>query len=99
MSAVDGGFVCDRCGSDVGGGGVTEALIIGDLDPDDPGKVRNLHFCRKRTDAAGREIAPCASYVITPTNLADLNSRKNKAKKAAATTKSTRKTTKARSTK
>lgn len=38
---------CDRCGTGVENGAVTECVVVSDLDPDNPGMVRNLHFCRE----------------------------------------------------
>lgn len=44
-TSADGVTTCDRCGADCGNGGVTEAVVISDLDATD-GMVRNLHLCR-----------------------------------------------------
>lgn len=64
----DGAYRCDRCGVDVGNGGVVEAAIISDLHPDEPGTVRVLHLCR-----AEREGAPtgCVGNVLGEATLAD----------------------------
>lgn len=43
----NGSGECDRCGADIGNAGVNVAVVVGDLDPDRPGHVRNLHFCRE----------------------------------------------------
>lgn len=69
MSLRTGGaYRCDRCGADVGNGGVTEAAIVSDLDPDRPGEIRVLHLCR-----AARDGAPhgCVGNVLGPQTLAD----------------------------
>ena len=51
---------CDRCGGDIGNGGVDLAIVVGDLDPANPGLVRNLHFCRK---------AGCDKKVLSARNM------------------------------
>lgn len=43
----DSSHVCDRCGADVGNAAIDKCVIVSDLDPELPGRVRNLHFCRK----------------------------------------------------
>ena len=68
MSLQDGKYVCDRDGVDVGNGGVQSALVVSDLDPDRPGMVRNLHFCRDREED-GEKIKGCAGKVLTSRNL------------------------------
>lgn len=64
----DGFYRCDRCGADVGNGGVRAAGIVSDLDPDAPGEVRVLHLCRKS----------CMGSVFGPTALADYNAKKKR---------------------
>lgn len=70
----DGSHVCDRCPADVGNGGVTDALIVSDLDPDNPGHVRNLHFCRDR-EVDGKKVKGCANKVLSAANLKSYNER------------------------
>lgn len=61
MSMTDSGKgECDRCGTGIGNAGVTEAIVVGDLDPANPGMVRNLHFCRENG---------CASKVLSARNM------------------------------
>ncbi len=60
----DGSIACDRCGTDVGNGGVFAALVVSDLDAE-AGLVRNLHFCRDRDGAKG-----CDKKILSPANLA-----------------------------
>lgn len=68
----DGSYRCDRCGSDVGNGAVTEAAVVADLelvdDEDVAARPRTLHFCR-----APRKKAPhgCAGHILGPRALAD----------------------------
>jgi hypothetical protein len=65
----DGSYVCDRDGVDVGNGSVLMALVVSDLDPDNPGHVRNLHFCRDREDEDGKIVKGCARKVLSSTNM------------------------------
>lgn len=60
---LNGKHVCDRCGADIGNGAITECVIVSDLDPDIPGGVRILHFCRENS---------CAKKVLSARNLAHL---------------------------
>lgn len=64
----DGTYRCDRCGVDVGNGGIEHAAKVVDLDPDDPTRLRDLHLCR-----APRKGAPrgCVGAVLGPGTLAD----------------------------
>lgn len=64
----NGKHVCDRCGTDVGNGGVSEAVVVGDLDPDQRGHVCNLHFCRDRT-VDGKAVRGCEHKILSPANL------------------------------
>lgn len=66
---ADGGFECDKCGEDVGNGGVLAALVVSDLDPDNPGMVRSLHFCRDREDKTGTVIKGCDGKVLNANHL------------------------------
>lgn len=63
----DGTYRCDRCGVDVGNGGVHLAAIVADLDPNDPTAVRNLHFCRQSNAGAPDG---CAAHLLTRANVA-----------------------------
>ena len=65
----DGSAVCDRCGADCKGGGVIDAVVVGDLDPDQPGHVINYHFCRDREDGS-TVVKGCARKVLSARNLA-----------------------------
>lgn len=69
---IDGSHTCDRCGIDVGGGGVPNCAIVSDLDPDNPGMIRNLEFCRDHPDPANPdlEIKGCARKLVTPSMIA-----------------------------
>lgn len=64
---TDGSFACDRCGADIGNGDITHAIVVGDLDPDREGHVRNLHFCRENG---------CAGKVLSARNMAAYKERK-----------------------
>jgi hypothetical protein len=66
---ADGTYRCDRCGTDVGNGGVQQAALIADLEPDDPTRLRHLHLCRQPRDGAPRG---CAGNVLGPGTLANL---------------------------
>lgn len=70
----DGAFSCDRCGADVGNGGVTTAVVISDIDPDTPGVMRALHLCRDRVEDGG-QVEGCAGVLLSPANLPHLASR------------------------
>ena len=61
----DGSYCCDRCGGDVGNGGVHLAAVVSDMD--DAGQARVLHFCRQP-----RKGAPhgCAAHILSPANTA-----------------------------
>lgn len=61
-------YKCAKCGADVGNGGVASCAIVSDIDPDQPGMVRNLRFCRDREDN-GETIKGCASRVLSAANL------------------------------
>ena len=69
MTLRNGRYVCDRDGVDVGNGGVDQAAIVSDLDPD-TGNVRVLHFCRDR-QVDGKTVKGCAGRVLTAKALAD----------------------------
>lgn len=61
----DGTYRCDRCGADVGNGGVVQAAIVSDVED---GAVRVLHFCRESRDGAPHG---CAGRLLSPSMLAD----------------------------
>lgn len=64
----DGGYECDRCGTDVGNGGVQTTAIITDLDPaTGHATPRRLDFCRDRPDPdrPGKTIQGCRDRVLT----------------------------------
>lgn len=72
----DGGYECDRCGVDVGNGGVHTAAVISDLDPADGNlSPRVLHLCRDRPDPdqPGKTIRGCRDRVLTAKALAHYN--------------------------
>jgi hypothetical protein len=67
----NGSVTCDRDGWDVGNGSVTNALVVSDLDPDRPGHVRTLHFCRDVRDEDGNVTHPgCDKKVLSARNMA-----------------------------
>lgn len=66
----DSTYRCDRCGADVGNGGVHLAAIVSDLDPADPTRIRQLHFCRDH-DVDTKTVKGCASRVFTAKALAN----------------------------
>lgn len=74
----NGKFVCDRDGVDVENGGVNFALVVNDVDPDRPGHVRVLHFCRDREDKDGNKITGCASKVLSARNMEHFRGRTQK---------------------
>lgn len=70
----NGKYVCDRDGVDVGNGGVLAAVVVSDLDPDNPGHVRNLHFCRDEVDEDGKVVRKgCANKVLSASNMKHYN--------------------------
>lgn len=77
---ADGGYACDRCGTDVGNGGVHECAVISDLDPD-TGDVtpRVLHLCRTRPDPdhPGKTMQGCRDRVLTKKALAHYHETRN----------------------
>lgn len=64
----DGTYRCDRCGTRVGNGGVQEAAVISDLEPDDPARPRVLQLCREPREGAPRG---CVGNVLGPGTLAN----------------------------
>jgi hypothetical protein len=71
----DGSVECDRCGADVGNGGVNFAAVISVLS-DTGGRVLNLHLCTftgRLEGVDGRkspEAQRCVSRVLTKAALA-----------------------------
>lgn len=70
-----GKHVCDKCGADCGNGGVLDALVVSDLDPDSGG-VRNLHFCRTREENE-KTVKGCAEKLLSPPNLKHYEETRN----------------------
>lgn len=64
-----GQYVCDRCGVDVGNGSIGLCCIVTDLDPEVPGIVRSLHFCRENG---------CCGKVLSSRNLQHLRDQQSK---------------------
>lgn len=62
-------YRCARCGADVGNGGVTLCVVVSDLDPDNPGMVRNLRYCRDHTDDNGDVVKGCSRKLLSPSML------------------------------
>jgi hypothetical protein len=52
--------VCDRCGTSVENASIDKCVIVSDIDPDSPGTMRTLHFCRENG---------CAKKVLSKRNL------------------------------
>jgi hypothetical protein len=50
---------CDRCGTDVGAGGLDTCIIVSDLSAE-TGVVVNMHFCRENR---------CATKVLSKDNV------------------------------
>lgn len=72
----DGSYCCDRCGADVGNGGVHAAVVISDLDPATGNATpRVLHLCRDRDepdpDGTIRKVQGCRDRVLTKKALAN----------------------------
>lgn len=61
----NGSYVCDRCGADVGNGGVDQAARIADTDPQDATRLRSLHLCLDRIGTDGNIIQGCRGRVLT----------------------------------
>lgn len=75
----DGKHECDCCGADVGNGGLPTALIVADLDPDAPGHVRNLHYCRDRSEGEGehrQQVKGCARKLVHPATMRAYDKRR-----------------------
>lgn len=66
----NGKHVCDRCGEDVGNGGVMQCIVVSQLDPHNPGMVRNLHFCLDTVDESGTVTRKgCERKILSPANI------------------------------
>lgn len=78
----DGRHECDRCGADVDNGGVANCVIVSDLDPDRPGMVRNLEYCRDRPgpDVDGGIIKGCSRKLLSPSMLRHHTARQEAAR-------------------
>ena len=84
---ADGTAVCDDCGGSAGNGGVTDALVVSDLDFG-TGKIVNLHFCRigvSGTSCAARRLSgvTAANYPHSQHDAASWAAAQNEAVKAA----------------
>lgn len=65
MMRPDGTYECDRCGADVGNGGVDKAASITDTEPGDLTRVRQLKLCLDRPGDDGKKIQGCRDRVLT----------------------------------
>lgn len=65
----DGLHYCDRCGFDLGNGGVANCVVVSDLDPDRPGMVRIFEFCRDHRDENGEDVRGCNHELLSPSML------------------------------
>ncbi len=71
----DGSYRCDRCGTDVGGGGIHQCVSVVILNPDDPGDIWHLHFCLPRPDPDDdfATLPGCRDVLFTRRDLADFH--------------------------
>lgn len=70
----NGAHVCDRCGVDVGNGGITECTIVSGLDDD--GGVRILHFCLDRMEGDdARTVRGCSRKLLSPATIKNYTER------------------------
>lgn len=60
---------CDRCGTDLDGGGVARCVVVNDLDPDRPGNIRIFEFCRDHQDDTGADVRGCNHQLLSPSML------------------------------
>lgn len=58
---------CDRCGVTLPSDSVYDCSIVSDLDPNRPGHIRNMHFCRDKTKSESAKKG-CTESVLTPRN-------------------------------
>lgn len=63
---ADGTYSCARCGANVGSGGVSTCVVVNDLDPDQPGAIRVLRFCRDRENEDGEDVRGCHHRLLGP---------------------------------
>lgn len=70
-------FVCNRCGVDLGNGGIDHCIIVSRVNRV-TGLVENLHFCEDREED-GKQVKGCASRLLTPANLAHQREVENQA--------------------
>lgn len=63
----DGSYRCDRCDRELENGGVQECASITDLDPRNPGSIRQLHLCYDEVDPETGEttLQGCRDRVLT----------------------------------
>jgi hypothetical protein len=73
MRNPDGSFSCDKCGADVGNGGVTVCTNVSRV-VEGPA-VENLMFCLDR-EVEGKTIKGCSNKVLSKTNLAHYHKTK-----------------------
>lgn len=79
----DGRHRCDRCDTDLGGGGLDVCLVVSDLDPDRAGHVRNLHYCRDRPDPDGQGLVKgCVHKILHPATTKAYDARRKAAREA-----------------
>lgn len=69
----DGAYRCDRCGTDVGNGGIDQCAHIVLLNPSDPTDIWHLHYCLPRPDPTRPHLTlpGCRDAVLTPDALTD----------------------------
>lgn len=73
-----GQFECDRCGADVGNGGIQTSVVLTFLDKE-AGSPVNLNFCLDRIEN-GVEIRGCEHKVLSPSNIEHYKILKEKLK-------------------
>lgn len=64
MIQPDGTVVCDRCGGDVGNGGIAEAVVLTYMDVD--GNAVQAHWCLHNDEERQR----CGARILTKASLA-----------------------------
>jgi hypothetical protein len=78
VNPTTGRHECDCCGVDLLGGGVAQCVVVSDLDPDRRGAIRNLEFCRDRTES-GEEIRGCEHKLLNPATIRHYTDRQEAA--------------------
>ena len=68
MSFINGKFECDRCGTDVGNGGIQMAVVLTYLDEELFTPV-NMHFCLDRIEN-NKKVHGCKNKILSPSNTA-----------------------------